>query len=209
MRSFSDRNRSHAGQAMFLTLGLGLGLQMVYPAGARAARLVSKVTPAPSSSSQSTPVGTTLAQLAGQVAASRSSTASNASSTSLTPVPTTVSVSDPLSPSSLLEPITNSKFLKDFGNLFAIKSGKLVNWNQQTLNTLASDLGIRSSSHAAASVTKTTPVLAAQEIDGAPAVSAATIQPAPVPEPGTLLVFITALGGLLLRGRLGRDHPSA
>ena len=47
-----------------------------------------------------------------------------------------------LIPSAITDPITDSKLVKDLENLFDLKSGKLVNWNQQSLNALESDLGI-------------------------------------------------------------------
>ena len=104
--------------------------------------------------------------------------------------------------------ITSSNLLKDFASLFSIKSGKFVNWNQQSLNALASDLGFGSPSKVAPRLTASKPVLAAQVIDGSPATTGATVQPAPVPEPASLIIFAMALGGLAIRTRFGQRKPA-
>ena len=105
------------------------------------------------------------------------------------PIPAAPIQAQTLIPTSITNPITNSKFVKDLEHLFTLKSGKLVNWNQQSLDALESDLKIDSPKNVApkhlASTSK--PVLAAQVIDGTG--SGGTPQPAPVPEPGTLVVF--------------------
>jgi hypothetical protein len=104
-----------------------------------------------------------------------------------------------LIPTSITDPITNSKLVKDLEHLFALKSGKLVNWNQQSLDALKSDLKIDSPKNVApkdlASTSK--PELAAQVIDGTG--SGGTPQPAPVPEPGTLVVFGLVAAALAVR----------
>ena len=216
MKSQSARNRFPAGLALSLALGLGLGLG---PAAsslpqARAARSARVTAPAaavaPPRAGQSRnkpplPLGARLARLAEQ-AASRAGTTSGAGSTASPSVPTTVSGADPLNPSTLLDPITKSNFVKDFGSLFAFQSGKLVNWNQQTLNKLATDLGFKSTSRVAPKLTTSRPVLEAQVVNGSPSATAATVQPAPVPEPSTLLVFALGLGALAARRKWTERH---
>jgi len=104
-----------------------------------------------------------------------------------------------LIPTSITDPITNSKLVKDLEHLFTLKSGRLVNWNQQSLDALKSDLKIDSPENVApkdlASTSK--PELAAQVIDGTG--SGGTPQPAPVPEPGTLVVFGLVAAALAVR----------
>ena len=106
-----------------------------------------------------------------------------------------------LIPSSITDPITNSKLVKDLEHLLTLKSGKLVNWNQQSLNALESDLKIDSPKNVApkhlAGTSK--PELAAQVIDGTG--SGGNPQPAPVPEPGTLVVFGLVAAALAVRMR--------
>ena len=123
-------------------------------------------------------------------------------------MPTTVSVSDSLFPASLTDALTNSKTLKDFGSLLTIKSGKLVNWDQQTLDNLENDVGIKSPRHVAPILTTTKGVNKAQVINASSSTAGGTVQPAPVPEPGSLLIFTLALGGALLR-QAGPSPPSA
>ncbi len=140
--------------------------------------------------------GTTLAWLASQ-----RSTSSSSSGTTQTSMPTSVAPiqAQTLIPTSITDPITNSKLVKDLEHLFALKSGKLVNWNQQSLDALKSDLKIDSPKNVApkdlASTSK--PELAAQVIDGTG--SGGTPQPAPVPEPGTLVVFGLVAAALAVR----------
>ncbi len=130
--------------------------------------------------------GATLAWLASQ-----RSTSSSSSGTTQASVPTSVSPiqAQTLIPSSITDQITNSKLVKDLEHLFTLKSGNLVNWNQQTLDAFESDLKIDSPKNVApkhlASTSKSE--LAAQVIDGTG--SGGTPQPASVPEPGTLVVF--------------------
>ena len=130
--------------------------------------------------------GTTLAWLASQRSTSSSSSGTTQASV---PIPAAPVQAQTLIPTSITNPITNSKFVQDLEHLFTLKSGKLVNWNQQSLDALESDLKIDSPKNVApkhlASTSK--PVLAAQVIDGTG--SGGTPQPAPVPEPGTLVVF--------------------
>jgi PEP-CTERM motif len=206
----NSRNWLRAGLAMSLVLGFGLGPgpAVVNPTTARAARVASNVqlNLASSTAGKGTPSpGARLALLASEVAARRSSTLSSTSSTTTSPaVPTSVPQLGPMIPTSVTDSITNSKLLKDFEQLIALKSGKLVNWNQQTLNALESDMGITSPRHVAPHLATTKPALAAQVLDGSPGGSGAAVQPAPVPEPATLLIFATALGGLALRSRFVR-----
>ena len=49
-----------------------------------------------------------------------------------------------LIPASIADPIMNSKLIKDLAALISIRRGKMSNWNQQTLNALKSDVGLRS-----------------------------------------------------------------
>jgi hypothetical protein len=115
----------------------------------------------------------------------------------------------PLVPANITDPITSSKFLKDLEKLISLKSGRLANWNQQELNALASDLGIASPRHVAPHLTTTRPVLEAQTIGGSPGIGGSVAQPAPVPEPGTLLIYAVALGGLVARARFVRRNAVA
>jgi PEP-CTERM motif len=140
--------------------------------------------------------GTTLAWIASQRSASSSS-----SGTTLASEPTSVAPiqAQTLIPSSITDPITNSKLVKDLEHLFTLKSGKLVNWNQQSLDALESDLKINSPKNVApkdlAGTSK--PELAAQVINGTG--SGGTPQPAPVPEPATLVVFGSVAAVLAVR----------
>jgi len=140
--------------------------------------------------------GSTLAWLVSQ-----RSTNSSSSGTTQTSVPTSVAPiqAQTLIPSSITDQITNSKFIKDLDHLFTLKSGKLVNWNQQSLDALESDMKIDSPKNVApkhlASTSK--PELAAQVIDGT--ASGGTPQPASVPEPGALVVFGLVAAALAVR----------
>ncbi len=104
-----------------------------------------------------------------------------------------------LIPSTITDPITNSKLVKDLEHLFDIKSGKLVNWNQQSLNALQSDLGINPpkdvTTKALAKTSKAE--TEAQVITSAGA--GGTVQPAPVPEPGTVVIFSLVAAALAVR----------
>ena len=104
-----------------------------------------------------------------------------------------------LIPSAITDPITDSKLVKDLENLFDLKSGKLVNWNQQSLNALESDLGINPPKDVTTkAVTKSSKaVTEAQVINGAS--TGGTPQPAPVPEPGTLVIFSLVAAALAVR----------
>jgi hypothetical protein len=108
-----------------------------------------------------------------------------------------------LIPGSISDPITNSKLLKDFEHLIDLKSGRLVNWNPQTLTALENDLGITPPRHVAPRLSTAKPELAAQTLQGVQS-GGATIQAAPVPEPSTLIFFATVLGGVALRSRFAR-----
>ena len=83
--------------------------------------------------------GTTLAWLASQRSTSSSSSGTTQASV---PIPAASIQAQPLIPTSITNPITNSKFVKDLEHLFTLKSGKLVNWNQQSLDALEGDLKI-------------------------------------------------------------------
>jgi hypothetical protein len=142
------------------------------------------------------PGGTTLAWIASQrdTGSSGSGSAQAGTATATAPVQ-----AQTLIPSSITDPITNSRLVKDLEHLLMLKSGKLVNWNQQTLDALKSDLDINSPKNVAtkdlASTSK--PQLEAQVIDGIG--SAGTPQPAPVPEPGTIVVFGLVAASLAVR----------
>ena len=133
--------------------------------------------------------------------ASQRSTASSNSGTTQTGVPTSLAPiqAQTLISTSITDPITNSKLVKDLEHLFTLESGKLVNWNQQSLDALESDLKIDSPRNVApkALATRSKPELAAQVIEGTG--SAGTSQPAPVPEPGTLVVFSLVAVALAIR----------
>jgi hypothetical protein len=142
------------------------------------------------------PGGTTLAWIASQRdGGSTSSGVAQASmATSAAPVQ-----AQTLIPSSITDPITNSKLVKDLEHLLTLKSGKLVNWNQQTLNELESDLKIDSPKNVAPKdLAGTSKVeLEAQVIDSTG--SGGSPQPASVPEPGSLIVFGLVAASLAIR----------
>ena len=204
------RRTAHCGQfhrwlASLLALGLGLGLAPVAPWQSRAAQIASAIkldaedldNPiVPLFGTTGSSGGTTLAWLASQ-----RSTSSSSSGTTQTSMPTSVAPieAQTLIPTSITDPITNSKLVKDLEHLFTLKSGRLVNWNQQSLDALKNDLRIPSPKNVApkALAKKSKPELAAQVIDGTGSVG--TRQPAPVPEPGTLAVFGLVAAALAVR----------
>ena len=150
MRLISPGDRFQTGLTMTLVLagGLGIGPAAATLAPVHAAQITSSSSSTSAAASSATSsLGDRLALLSSEVAALRASKLGITTST--TPVPTTVSVSDSLFPASLTDALTNSKTLKDFGSLFTIKSGKLVNWDQQTLDNLENDVGIKSPQHVA------------------------------------------------------------
>ncbi len=104
-----------------------------------------------------------------------------------------------LIPSDITNEITNSKFVQDLEHLFDVKSGKLVNWNQQSLDALASDLGIHTPKDATATsqADSSKSKLEAQVINGS--AGGGTSQPAPVPEPSTLVFSGLVAGALAIR----------
>ena len=129
---------------------------------------------------------------------SQRSTGVSSSGTTQPSVPTTIEAQT-LIPSSVTDAITNSKFMKDMEHLFDVKSGKLVNWDQQSLDALANDLGIQTPKNVTdTQVTSSSKSkLEAQVINGSGA--GGTVQPAPLPEPSTLVVFGLVVGALAFR----------
>jgi hypothetical protein len=156
-----------------------------------------------------------LASLAARAAAA-STTASNpkstprSASTTVQTSPVTPPQAQVLIPSST-SPITNNNAIKDLQRLLEFKSGKLVNWNQHTLDALKRDLSIGSPRNVAPHAQTSSPKTAAEEL--APPVlgtsGTGTPQPAPIPEPGTLAVFGVIAGILLFRQRLAQRITSA
>jgi hypothetical protein len=140
--------------------------------------------------------GRTLAWLAAQASAS----GTGSGSTQQTPARTTPQAQT-LIPSSLTKSITNNSVLKDLQHLFQIKGGKFVNWNQQTLDTLKRDLKISSPQNVAPHLTTTKSQVAAQElqVSGTSSGASGGPQPAPIPEPSTLMVFGLAIGAWAVR----------
>ena len=142
------------------------------------------------------PGGTTLAWIASQRDTGGFSSGSAQASTTTATAPLQA---QSLIPSSITDPITNSKLVKDLEHLLTFKSGKLVNWNQQTLDALKSDLDITSPKNVAPKdlASSSKGELAAQVIDGIG--PAGTPQPAPVPEPSTIVVFGLVVAWLAVR----------
>jgi hypothetical protein len=135
-----------------------------------------------------------------------------------TPVSTTTTQSQNLAQllnlDGITKPITNSSVMKDLNHLLTLKSGKFVNWNQQSLDALKRDLSLTSPKHVAthplttgtttsttATTTPSSPATAAQMLD-----SPGTVMPAPIPEPSTYLIFSLAAGAFVVRRRL-RSSP--
>ena len=160
---------------------------------------------------QPTGAGINLAELAAQVAAERSAAISSKDKvSSTTPVPTSVPADTLLDPSTYIDPIMKSKLVKDLEHLVSISHGGMSNLNQQSLDALASDLGIslprNVAAHLTASSSKTK--LEAQTIDHS-STGTGTPSPAPVPEPGTVVIFGLAALALAARSRLARRSPRA
>ncbi|MGO9601696.1 MAG: PEP-CTERM sorting domain-containing protein [Isosphaeraceae bacterium] len=144
------------------------------------------------------------ADLASRSGSGSHATASTAASTTSPTVPTTVQAQT-IIPTTVLDPVTNPKLLKDMEHLLTLKSGKLVNWDQQTFNALKSDLALSSPKNVAPKVSAPTtakPVYEAQVLGGYGS-SAISPQPAAAPEPGTLAIFGMAAIALVYRLRRG------
>ena len=144
------------------------------------------------------------ADLASRSGSGSHATASTAASTTASTVPTTVQAQT-IIPTTVLDPVTNPKLLKDMEHLLTLKSGKLVNWDQQTFNALKSDLALSSPKNVAPKVSAPVtakPVYEAQVLGGYGS-SATSPQPAAAPEPGTLAIFGLAAIALVYRLRRG------
>jgi hypothetical protein len=153
--------------------------------------------------------GTSLAWLASQAAAQRSHTKPGSSSSfAAQSVPTSVPQAQSLLPSSVTDPITKSKLVKDLRQLVALKSGKLVNWNSETLRSLESDMRIASPKNVAPHLSTAKSTRAAEELDLSSLGAGAGPRPTPVPEPQSFLVLGLAALGLGVRGRLTRRKPA-
>jgi hypothetical protein len=154
-----------------------------------------------------------LAWLAARAAAARTGTSSSNSSASSTSgssssAPQATPPSSPqaqtLIPSSVSSSFTNNHLIRDLQHLVQLKSGKLVNWNQQSLEALKRDLSLGTPQNVAPRVVASGTRTAAQELAPLGSSSSGTggPQPAPVPEPGTLVVFSLVAGLLVLRQKL-------
>ena len=144
------------------------------------------------------------AGLASRSGSGSHASASTAASTTSSAVPTTVQAQT-IIPTTVLDPVTNPKLLKDMEHLLTLKSGKLVNWDQQTFNALKSDLALSSPKNVApkASAPGTAkPMYEAQVLAGFGSL-ATSPQPAAAPEPGTLAIFGLAAIALVYRLRRG------
>ncbi len=142
------------------------------------------------------------ADLASRSGSGSHASASTAASTTSSSVPTTVQAQT-IIPTTILDPVANPKLLKDMEHLLTLKSGKLVNWDQQTFNALKSDLALGSPKNVAPKVSASTtakPVYEAQVLAGIGS-SAASPQAVPAPEPGTLAIFGLAAIALVYRLR--------
>lgn len=229
MTSSALRGRSRAGLTFAAAtsafcLGMGLGVDGPSVRPAHAARMTSRIT-------ANSAAGTNLAVLSSRAGASRAAnspqppaalaSAFKASSSgqkrSRDEFPTPAAIADRLT-RSVTDPIAKSSFLNDLKTLFAFQSGKFVNWNEETLRRLGSDLGFDSGSapNAAPRLPTPRPVYAAQVIEGdltyTPLSGAGTgdgtgtVQAAPVPEPGAWVLFALALGGLAARSKRGTSR---
>ena len=208
-KQITRREPCHGGWARLIGVGLGLIVSMGPGTSgpARAAQMASKIKL--SASDLRTPSGDplTLAELAAKVAAAReAASASTRAASSTTPVPTSVPADTLLDPSTYIDPIMKSKLVKDLEHMVSVSKGKMSNLNKQSLDSLATDLGIKLprsvAPRLAASSSK--PTLEAQEIG---AFGAGTPIPAPVPEPGTVVIFGLAAFALAARSRLTRRSP--
>jgi hypothetical protein len=139
-----------------------------------------------------------------------------------TPIATTPSQSKDLAQmlnlDGITRPITNSALMKDLNHLLAIKSGKFVNWNHQSLDALKRDLklgapkpttahpvapgaGMMGTGTTTASSSSAGPSPAAAQMLDSSGAGTGTVLAAPVPEPSTYLIFGLAAGALVLRRR--------
>ncbi|WP_165221838.1 PEP-CTERM sorting domain-containing protein [Aquisphaera insulae] len=143
--------------------------------------------------------GKVLAWLAAQTAASRSAT-SDASATTAKGS-TTTAQQNLLDPNKILDSITGNSLIKDITSLVSKESSGVAKWNQESLEALKAELRRATlkdvSAHAA--LTSGTTV-AAQELSTASGGATADVQPAPVPEPGSILVFGMAASAIAIRG---------
>ena len=127
------------------------GLGPVASSPARAARVASDVRRAAGEPKPAVAARANLALLAARVAAARSnsgsgsgSSASSGSATGTASQPATSPATQFLIPANVADPIMNSKLIKDLERLISIRHGKMPNFNQQTLDALQADVGLRS-----------------------------------------------------------------
>ncbi len=209
-KQIARRERCRSGWTRFIGVGLGLGLIVnmgsITSGPARAAQMASDIKLATDAKARAG-TGINLAELAAQVAAERSAaSASDRAALSAAKVPTSVPGDPLLDPSTYIDPILKSKLVKDLEHLVSVSHGKMSNFNQQSLDALATDLGISLprdvAPHLATATSK--PSLEAQTLDSS---STGTPSPAPVPEPGTLVIFGLAAFALAARSWLGRHSP--
>jgi hypothetical protein len=155
------------------------------------------------------------AWLAGQAASTTSGTAGSSQ-------PQAQNLAQMLNLNNITKPITDAQLIKDLNHLLTLKSGKLVNWNQQTFNALKHDLKLSAPKNVTPATTTSLPgstttassgTVAAQMLNGpgntpsSGATTAMEVLPAPVPEPSTWVIFSLAAGALALRKRLGCWNP--
>jgi PEP-CTERM motif len=211
MRQIARRERFRSGWVSLMGFGLSLivGMALGQSGQSRAAQVASDLRRAAGETKVPAGAHITLAELAARVAAERSAQSSSTSVASdTTRVPTSVPGDPLLDPSTYINPIVKSKLVKDLEHLVSISHGKMSNLNQQTVDSLAADLGIRLprsvAPHLATSGTKGK--TAAEGLDLSSA-QTGTPRPAPVPEPGTMVIFGLAAFALAARSRLGRRAP--
>ncbi|QEH38669.1 hypothetical protein OJF2_72750 [Aquisphaera giovannonii] len=167
--------------------------------------------PIPPIFSSATSNGKVLAWLASQAAASRN-TADGAAASSGAPSSktTTPAAENLLSPNSIVNSITGNSLVKDIQSLISQGPKGASKWNQESLDALKEQLrlhaldGVTTPSAARAGTT----VAAAQELSPPGSDGASAVQPAPVPEPGSFVVFGLAASALAARAWSRRREAS-